>query len=152
MASTLTHLLYHCIWSTKERAPLISPEVEQSVWRVLSATAQHNCMMAVRVGGVENHVHALIHIPKTLSVADAMKLLKGGSSKYINRENILGPDRRLAWQDGYAAFTVSRSNEKDVVEYISNQREHHTKRTFEDEYTAFLDKHGIEYEREYLFD
>ena len=156
MASTLTELLYHCIWSTKNRDPLIRPEIEANVWRILAGTAKRNEMRILSVGGIANHVHVLVRIPKTMSVSEAMQRLKGGSSKAINNEELLGPKLRFAWQDGYGAFTASKSNVTSdwtaIGRHILNQREHHRKRTFEDEFLEFLERHEINYDPEYLWD
>ena len=152
MATTLTELLYHCIWSTKNRDPLIRPEIEANVWRILAGTAKRNEMRILNAGGIENHVHALVRIPKTMSVSEAMQRLKGGSSKAINNEELLGSKLRFAWQGGYGAFTVSKSNVPEIDRYISNQREHHRKRTFEDEFVEFLERHEIDYDPKYLWD
>ena len=152
MASTLTELIYHCIWSTKNRDPLIRPEIEEDVWRILSGTASRNKMRVIRAGGIENHVHVLVRIPKTMSVSETMKRLKGGSSKCINDEHVLATNQRFAWQDGYGAFTVSKSNESSVVDYVNGQRKHHRARTFEEEFVDFLDRHEIEYDLKYLWD
>ena len=152
MASTLTELLYHAIWSTKNREPIIRREIEESVWRILAGTAERNRMHIIRAGGIENHVHVLLHIPKALTVSEAMQRLKGGSSKFINDEQLVGANRSFAWQDGYAAFTVSPSNVPSVVRYISSQREHHRKKSFEEELVEFLDRHGVAYDPRYLWD
>lgn len=154
MASTHTELVYHLIWSTKHRQPMILPEIESSIWKILAGTAKRNGMHVIKAGGVENHVHVLLRIPKTLSVSQAVQRLKGGSSKFINDEQLIGTggDRLFAWQDGYAAFTVSSSNVPAVVDYIADQREHHRTKTFEEEFVAFLDRHEISYDSKYLWD
>ena len=87
-----------------------------------------------------------------MSVSEAMQRLKGGSSKAINNEELLGPKLRFAWQDGYGAFTASKSNVTAIGRYILNQREHHRERTFEDEFLEFLERHEINYDPEYLWD
>ncbi len=151
MANTHTELLYHCVWSTKNREPLIHPKIEESVWAILAKVATRHQMHIRRAGGIENHVHVLIDIPKTLSVSEAMKQLKGGASNAINQEGLL-PAGRFAWQEGYAAFTVSSSNAAQVAAYVANQRKHHHQRTFEDELVILLEKHGVEYDQKYLWD
>ena len=103
----------------------------------------------VLVGGIENHLHLLLGIPAALSVSKALQLIKGGSSAWI-KENLPGMGG-FAWQDGYAAFTVSKSQVSEVEEYIRGQREHHRVKTFEEEYRAFLDRHEIDYDEEYVF-
>ena len=149
MANSYTELKYHCIFSTKNRQALILPEIEERIWAIVAATASTHEMHAGRVGGIENHVHVLVDIPKTLSVSEAMKRLKGGSSNAINKAGLIATP--FGWQDGYAAFTVSRSVAPDVAGYIANQREHHRKRTFEEEYVALLEKHGVEFDPRYLW-
>jgi len=149
MANSYAQLHYHCVFSTKHREMLIGAEIEASVWAVIAKTASIHGLHARRVGGIENHIHALLDIPRTLAVSEAMKRLKGGSSKAIHQAGLM--DRPFSWQDGYAAFTVSSSSIPDVTQYIANQREHHRKRTFEDEYVALLAKHGVEYDPQYLW-
>ena len=151
MANTFTELQYHCIWSTKNRAPLIQPDIEENVWRLLAATALTHEMRVIRAGGIENHVHVLLEIPKTMAVSEALKRLKGGSSNAINSEGLTG-SARFAWQDGYAAYTVSSSKVPKVIGYIANQREHHQTQSFEEEFVAFLEKHGVDYDSKYLWD
>ncbi|MEM9481213.1 MAG: IS200/IS605 family transposase [Verrucomicrobiota bacterium] len=149
MANTFTELHYHCVFSTKNRENFIQKDIEKNVWAILAKTASSHGMHAVRIGGIENHVHVLLDIPKTLAVSEAMKRLKGGSSVAINESGI--STRPFKWQDGYAAFTVSASAKPDVVEYIARQREHHRTRTFEEEYIVLLEKHGIGYDPKYLW-
>jgi len=86
-----------------------------------------------------------------MSISDAMKRLKGGSSKYVNEQNILGGGQKFGWQDGYGAFTVSKSSVPDVVKYIATQREHHRTRTFKEEFVAFLKRHEIDFDPERLW-
>ena len=105
-------------------------------------------MVALQVGGIDDHAHALVSVPTILSASQAAKHLKGDSSLWIHRE--FKGLRHFAWQDGYAAFSVSKSVVPDVVDYIRNQREHHKKQSFEDEYIALLKLHGIEYDEKYL--
>jgi len=96
-----------------------------------------------------DHVHVLLSLPATLSVAKAIQLIKGGSSKWIHDQ--FPQYRKFAWQDGYGAFSVSASQVKSVTNYIKGQKEHHRKRTFEEEFLEFLDKYAVEYDRRYLF-
>ena len=147
MANTYTRLLYHCIWSTKDRTSLIRQELEKRIWSYLAGIAKRNKIHPIRIGGIENHIHALIDLPKTLTISEAMKLLKGGSSAWINDEKLI--PLRFGWQDGYGAFTISPSSVPATVEYIANQREHHRHQTFEEEYRAFLKRHGIEFDERY---
>ena len=106
-------------------------------------------MTALQIGGVDDHIHALMTAPAIIAPAQIAQYLKGDSSKWIHDQfrNLRG----FGWQDGYGAFTVSKSNLPEAVRYIQNQREHHRKNTFQDEYLEFLRKHGIEYDKRYLW-
>jgi REP element-mobilizing transposase RayT len=149
MANTFTSLHYHVIFSTKNREARIHQDIEQRVWSYLGGIARENDMRTLLIGGIENHVHLLLGIPASLSVSQALQLIKGGSSGWM-KETFPGLSG-FAWQDGYAAFTVSKSQIPDVDEYIRNQREHHRLKSFEEEYRVFLDKHEIDYKEEYVF-
>jgi len=151
MAGTYTHLLYHCIWSTKERFPFITPDVQEAVWGTLNSVAEKHGMTVVKAGGMADHAHTLLEIPKTMSVSEAMKRLKGGSSSFINDAKLLSVIGRFSWQDGYGAFTVSRSKQESVLRYILNQQEHHRRQTFKQEFRSFLDRHEEEYDERYLW-
>ena len=150
MANTFTSLHYHIIFSTKNREPWIRPDIESRVWSYLGGIARENDMKALLIGGIENHVHLLLGLPPTMPVSKAVQLIKGGSSGWI-KETFSGA-AGFGWQDGYAAFTVSKSVVPEVEDYICKQREHHRVKTFEQEYRAVLDKHGILYDERYLFE
>jgi len=144
MANTFTSLHYHVVFSTRNREPWIKPLIEQRIWAFLGGIARENKMKAITIGGVEDHLHLLLAIPPTLTVSKALQLLKGGSSAWI-KQTFPGM-RRFGWQDGYGAFTVSKSQIPQVTAYIQVQRKHHRKKTFQEEFKAFLKKHDIEYD------
>jgi REP-associated tyrosine transposase len=149
MANTYTALFYHIVFSTKNRIEFIRPDIEARVWAYIGGIARNHKMTAIQISGVEDHIHALVVAPPTLAPFEIAKYLKGDSSKWIHEEF---PDLKdFAWQDGYGAFTVSKSNVPSVVSYIKNQRVHHQARTFQDEYLALLKKHGVEYDERYLW-
>ena len=150
MANTFTSLHYHVIFSTKNREPWIRPDIETRVWSYLGGIARENDLKALLVGGIENHVHLLLGVPPTMPVSKAVQLIKGGSSGWV--KETFGGTAGFGWQDGYGAFTVSKSLVPDVETYIRNQREHHRVRTFEEEDRAVIEKHEIPYEEQYLFD
>src|SRR6266404_6474352 len=135
--------LVHYIFSTKERFPFINQDLESRLWPYMGGIARENGMKALSVGGTADHVHVLLSLPATLSVAKAIQLIKGGSSKWIHDQ--FPPYRKFAWQDGYGACSVSASQVKSVTNYIKGQKEHHRKRTFEEEFLEFLDKYAVEY-------
>ena len=150
MANTYTSLHYHIVFSTKNREPWIKPDIEQRIWRYLGGIVTTNRMKPIQIGGVDDHVHLLLGAPATMAPSKAAQLIKGGSSAWIHTEfpNL----RDFAWQDGYGAFTVSKSGLPEVKDYILNQREHHQRRTFKEEFLALLKRHEIEYEERYLWD
>ena len=149
MANTYTCLHYHIIFSTKNRVRWIHPDIEERLWSYLGGIGDRNGMTPLKNGGIEDHVHIVVGLPPTMAVSKAVQLLKGGSSLWIH--DTFPELAEFAWQDGYGAFTVSKSQLPDLIEYVKNQREHHQTRTFQEEYRAFLEKHGIEYHERYLW-
>jgi REP element-mobilizing transposase RayT len=149
MANTYTSLHYHLIFSTKNREPWIRPDIEQRIWEYLGGIARQNGMKALQIGGIEDHVHLILAIPATLALSKGLQLLKGASSKWIHETF---PDlATFQWQDGYGAFTVSKSQLSDVLDYVAHHHEHHKHRTFQDEYRTWLHNHGIEYDERYVW-
>jgi putative transposase len=106
-------------------------------------------MKALAIGGVEDYVHLLISLPPTLPIAKAIQLIKGGSSKWVH--DTFPALKKFKWQQGYGAFSVSVSQVENTIAYILGQREHHRKKTFQDEYIAFLKKHNVEYDQRYIW-
>jgi REP element-mobilizing transposase RayT len=149
MANTYTSLFYHLVFSTKNREPWILPKIEQRVWSYLGGVARAHQVAPVQIGGVEDHIHALVMARPTIALCEIAQVLKGVSSKWIHEEfpNMLG----FAWQDGYGGFSVSKSDVPDVVNYIQNQREHHRRKTFKEEYVELLVANGIEFDERYLW-
>ncbi len=142
MAHTYTALYYHLIYGTKNRERWITADIEERVWGYHGAVALDHGMRALRIGGVDDHIHALISAPPTLAPSSAVKLLKGASSRFIHQTF---PDLAgFAWQAGYAAMTLSRPDLPRVERYISNQRAHHTRMTFDEELQLFLKRNGIQ--------
>lgn len=135
--------LMHCVWATKERQPFITPGLQERLWPYLGGIARENKMKALAIGGVEDHIHVLLSIPSTLSVAKSVQLLKGNSSKWIHET--FPEHSGFEWQEGYGAFSIGMSGIEDTTRYIRNQAEHHRRVTFREEIEAFLKKHGMEY-------
>ena len=150
MANTYTSLQYHIVFSTKHREPWIKPEIEQRIWAYLGGIAKENRMKPLQIGGVDDHIHILLGAPATMAPAKAAQLIKGGSSSWIHTE--FPKLQNFAWQDGYGAFTVSKSAIPDVTTYIQNQREHHKRQSYKEEFLTLLHRHEIEYEERYLWD
>ena len=146
MSDTYICDLMHCVFSTKNRRNQISPEMQPQLWAYLGVIARKNSFRALAVGGTANHVHVLLSLPATISVARAMQWIKGGSSKWIHDRF----DREFEWQDGYGSFTVGVSQVQQTVAYINSQEQHHRRRSFDEEFLAFLRKHHIEYDHRYV--
>ena len=141
MPHTFSKNYVHVIFSTKDRRKIITKELQPRLWAYLAGIAKNHDMTIVAVGGTEDHLHILFHLPPKLALAKAVLLLKSNSSKWMNEA---GTD--FAWQEGYGAFSVSTSNLDSVVRYIRNQEKHHQKLTFEEEFRAILQRHGMEYD------
>ena len=147
MANTNRCNYFHISFSTSGRTKSISEELQPQLWRMMAGIAKKEGWRAVAVGGMEEHAHLLLNLPPVVSVSKAVQVIKSNSSRWM-RTKVKG----FAWQQGYGCFTVSKSGIEAVREYIEHQKEHHRKRTFEDEYLALLKKHGVEYDPKYVFD
>jgi putative transposase len=145
---SFTSCLVHCVWSTKNREPYLTPDLRDRLWPYLGGIAKQNHMKTLAIGGAADHVHVLLSLPATISVAKAMQLLKGNSSRWI-RETF-PKMRSFAWQEGYGAFSVGVSGVDATVTYIRNQTEHHRTRSFREEFVAMLKKHCFAYEESML--
>jgi putative transposase len=142
--------LMHCVFSTKERRPLLTTAIRERLWPYLGGIARENGMKALAIGGVADHVHLLLSLPTTLSVSKAMQLLKGNSSKWLRETFPELQAQGFAWQEGFGAFSISVSGVEDTVRYIQTQEEHHQKKSFREEFEVFLKKHGYDYKPEML--
>ena len=149
MPHSYTCCYVHYIFSTKNREPVISSEAQDRLWPYIGGIARENGLKSLVVGGTENHLHILLSLSSTITIAKAVQLIKGGSSKWISQE--FPSLSHFEWQEGYSAFSISASLIDKTIQYIRNQHEHHRTRTFEEEYLAFLGKYGIEYDKKYVF-
>jgi putative transposase len=149
MANTYSHCYNHFVFSTKNRARLISQDIDQRIWAYMGGIARNHGLAAIQIGGFDDHVHALIGSPPAIAPSQIARWIKGDSSLWIHGE--FSHLSKFAWQDGYGVFAVSKSHVPKVIEYINNQRKHHQKRTFEDEYVEMLRLHEIDYDDRYLF-
>jgi len=149
MASSFISVYIHFVFSTKERRKLIEKTIRPRLWAYLGGIAKQNKMVALAVGGTDNHAHLLISIPAAISPSKAIQLIKAGSSKWIHDE--FPHKNEFAWQVGYSAFSVSPKRVQSVIDYINNQEEHHKTRTFEEEYIVFLKSSGFEYDEKHLW-
>jgi putative transposase len=150
MPHTYTSLFFHCVFSTKNRRPWLAPEIRDRLWPFMGGIAREQGFVALTVGGTEDHAHVLLSLPSTLAVAKAVQLVKAGSSGWVSKT--FPSLRDFEWQEGYGAFSISVSHKKDTIAYIERQVVHHRRKTFKEEFVAFLKKHGIEYDERYIWD
>ena len=141
-------VLVHCVWSTKNREPLLNSDLRDRLWPYLGGIARETKMKPLAIGGAADHVHILISLPPTLSSAKTIQLLKGNSSKWIHQT--FPKMRSFEWQEGYGAFSIGISAFDATVSYIRNQTEHHRTRTFREEFLNMLRRHGFDYDESML--
>jgi putative transposase len=149
MANSFSQLFYHVVFSTKNRIGLIAEEIEARIWSYVGGIARQHDLTALRVGGIEDHLHALVMAKPIIKPCEIPLWLKAESSKWIHLE--FPSLSKFAWQDGYGVFSVSKSNVPSVFLYIENQRAHHANQTFEEEYLALLKLHEVDYDERYIF-
>jgi putative transposase len=141
---------FHCVSSTKERRPFITEGLQQRLWPFLGGIARQNGIKALAIGGVADHVHLLLSLPATCSIAKAMQCIRGRSSKWAHET--FPQQRQFGWQQEYGAFSVSVSQLESVITYIGGQEKHHRKLSFQEEFMALLKKHHVEYDARYLWE
>jgi putative transposase len=149
MPSTYSNLLHHIVFSTKDRAPLISDEIKEELYRYMAGIAREEGGVLPEIGGIEDHVHLLAKFKPSVSVSDMLRLIKTNSSKWMHESK---QRQQFGWQEGYAAFSVSESQVIAVRRYIRNQAAHHRRQSFQEEFVAMLERHGVEYDPRYLWD
>jgi putative transposase len=148
MARTYTKLIYHIVFSTKERIPLITPEIRDRLYEYLGGVIRGEKGSLMEIGGMPDHVHILARFGAAIAVSEMLKRIKGSSSHWLSQET----GTWFAWQNGYGAFSVSESQVAAVRKYIQQQEEHHKRISFKDELISLLRKHRIEFDEGDLFD
>ena len=149
MAQTLVCLRVHVVFSTKDRRPMITPEVESELYAYIGGTANNLGSPCLAAGGTSNHVHLLISQSKTIALSSLMEEVKKSSSKWIKTKS---PTlRTFGWQDGYGAFTIGQSQVEALQNYIAGQKERHKKLSFEQELVALLKKYNVQYDERYIW-
>lgn len=149
MGSTLTNLIAHIIFSTKDRLPVLGESIQDRLYEYIGGIIRGEKGVLLAIGGMPDHVHVLAKIKADQSMAEAVKKIKGNSSRWINDNRLV--TGRFGWQDGYGAFSVSQSQLELVQQYILSQKEHHKKKNFQDEFVDFLKKQGLEFDEKYLW-
>ncbi|MGC4072226.1 MAG: IS200/IS605 family transposase [Nibricoccus sp.] len=150
MPQSLARLHIHLVFSTKNRAPLIHDRVRDPLHRYMAVVLKNLDCPSTLINSVDDHVHILFELARTVALSTAVEGLKKFSSKWIKTQ---GPELTgFAWQAGYGAFSVSASSVNAVRDYIAGQQEHHRKKSFQDEYRAFLEKHSTAFDQRYIWD
>lgn len=150
MAQTFVKLYVHIIFSTKNRADLIRPEIEEELFSYIGGITNNNKSKLLSAGGTENHIHLLVSMSKNIELSKLVGDIKRDSSKWIKTK---GKDFNLfQWQDGYGAFSVGHTQIADVKKYIAKQKEPHASDSFEDEFRYFLNKYEMDYDERYVWD
>ena len=149
MPQSLSKVLVHLIFSTKQREPLIRPEIRSRLHAYIAGILDNLKSPSLQTGGVADHVHVLFALGRTISQAELVEEVKKSSSKWMKIE---GGVPGFSWQAGYGAFSVGESQAGTVVRYIQNQEEHHRKVTFQEEYRKFLERYKAVYDERYVWD
>ncbi len=145
MSHTYAQNVIHVVFSTKDRRKNISADFQPKLWAYSAGICKQQGIFVHAIGGMEDHAHFLIQVPPVMALAKAVATIKSNSSPWANEEGL-----KLAWQQGYAAFSVSASIVPVVVRYIQNQATHHRKMTFDEEFLVLLRKHGVEFDPKFV--
>ena len=141
-------LYYHLVFATKGREPLVTAEIRPRLWAYIGGVIGSQSGVALAIGGTADNVHILASLPKNRTIPDLLREIKANSSRWVHETF---PHPRFAWQDGYAAFTISVRGLPQVKAYIERQEEHHREVGFEDEFRSFLAEHGVECDERYVW-
>lgn len=150
MAQSLACILIHLIFSTRGRQLSILPEITPDLYAYMAGIASQYDFIVYEMGGIEDHVHLLISLPRTLPFSKLVEEIKKGSSKWMKTQGNAYQD--FAWQNGYGAFSIGQSNVDALRAYIQNQRRHHQQFSFQDEFRNFLKKYQVKFDEKYIWD
>ena len=149
MANTYTQIHVQFVFAVKYRDSLIIPLLKEELYQYISGIIKHHKHKLLAINGMPDHIHIFIGMRPTQSISDLMQDIKGCSSKWINEKKFLKV--KFEWQEGYGAFSYSKSQVDNVINYIKNQEEHHKKESFRNEYLNFLNRFEVEYDEQYIF-
>ena len=150
MAGTYSQINIHCVFAVKGREQFILNSFRDDLFKYMSGTLKNLNAFPLAVGGWKDHSHVFFELHPTSKICDLMRDLKAGSSTWINKNNLT--KNKFNWQDGYGAFSYSRSQRNNVIQYIMNQEQHHKVKTFREEYLELLEKFEIDFKEEHLFE
>jgi putative transposase len=150
MANTYSQIYIQIVFAVKGRQNLIAKEKREELHKFITGIVSNRGQKLFAIFAMPDHVHILVSISPSISISDLVRDIKAGSSKFINDSQWI--NSKFNWQEGFGAFSYSKSSVDKVVKYILNQEEHHRKKTFKEEYLGFLEKFEIEYDSKYLFE
>ena len=150
MANTYTQISIHSIFAVQGREQIISKNWRDDLHKYISGIIKEEGAKPLAVGGWKDHVHIFFGLQPALSISDFLRIVKGNSSKWINEKKFL--PGRFSWQEGFGAFSYSKSQRNNVIKYIMNQEEHHKVKIFKEEYLDILKKYEVDYDEKYLFE
>jgi REP element-mobilizing transposase RayT len=149
MANTYTQIYIHVVFAVEGRQSLIKLEHNNELQKYITGIVSGQKQKLIAINNMPDHLHLLVGIRPDVALSDLVRDVKAGSSKFINEQHwVMG---RFSWQDGFGAFSYSRSQLGTVIRYIENQQKHHAKKSFREEYLTLLEKFGVEYDPQYLF-
>lgn len=149
MANTYTQIYIHVVFAVEGRQNLIAPEHNDELQKFITGIVSGQKQKLIVINNMPDHLHLLVGLRPDSSLSDLVRDVKAGSSKFINKKYWVAG--RFSWQEGFGAFSYSRSQLDTVIRYIVNQQKHHTKQSFREEYVTLLEKFGIEYAQQYIF-
>ena len=147
MAHTFSRLLFHVVFSTRNREARLTPAIRERVFPYMAGILKDLGVEFCSINGIQDHVHVFAAIRPSLSVSEMVQKMKASSSRWMH-EKMNEP--QFAWQEGYSVFSVSESQREKVLRYIDDQHEHHRNRSFQEEYLEFLRMHNVEYDERYV--
>lgn len=150
MANTFSQIYIQVVFAVQGRQNLIRQEWKEELYKYITGIVVNHGQKLISIGGVADHVHILIGFKPNFEISKLVQEIKANSSRFINKKQLV--KGKFSWQEGFGAFSYSRSQLDNVVRYIENQERHHTKQTFKNEFTAFLERFDVEYDEKYLFD
>ncbi|OAQ41886.1 transposase [Pedobacter psychrophilus] len=150
MANTYSQINIQCVFAVKGRENILNKNFREELFKYMSGILKNNNAFPLAIGGWTDHVHVFFELPPNLNISDLMRDLKANSSKWINENKFL--KGKFNWQEGFGAFSYSRSQRHQVINYIINQEKHHSNKTFREEYLELLKNFEIEFKQEYVFE
>jgi REP element-mobilizing transposase RayT len=150
MAQSLSNVLLHIVFSTKNRHPWIDVDIEEELFKYIAGTCRKLGCPSHKIGGADDHIHIACSLSRTMAISQLLEEVKTGSSKWIKTKADQYID--FAWQNGYGAFSIGQSQLPDLKNYVGNQREHHRRLSFQDEFRQILAKYDVEYDERYVWD